>query len=87
MLIRSWCVALSALTENDIRQYQIVRLRETIAYVSRESPFYRKRLEGFSAEDIRNVGDLAHLPCGSHIFILAVEVIHGRFTVEVGTNS
>jgi phenylacetate-CoA ligase len=50
------------LAENDIRQYQLDRLRDTIEYVSEKSPFYRSRLEGFSAHALRDVDDLACLP-------------------------
>lgn len=50
------------LTENKIHQYQLERLRETIEHVTRNSPFYRKRLQGFSAKDLRTFSDMAHLP-------------------------
>jgi len=52
----------NGLAENDIRQYQLERLQETIEYVVLKSPFYSRRLRGFSAKDLRTVDDLALLP-------------------------
>ncbi|MGB6067222.1 MAG: DVU_1553 family AMP-dependent CoA ligase [Desulfomonilaceae bacterium] len=49
-------------TENDIRQYQLERLRETINYAAENSPFYRSRLRGFSAADLRTINDLELFP-------------------------
>ncbi len=50
------------LTENDIRQYQLERLRETIDYVTEKSPFYRPRLQGFCATDLKTINDVELLP-------------------------
>jgi phenylacetate-coenzyme A ligase PaaK-like adenylate-forming protein len=50
------------LTENSISRYQLERLRETIEYVTVKSPFYRGRLRGFSAGDLRTIKDLSRLP-------------------------
>jgi phenylacetate-CoA ligase len=50
------------LTENDIRTYQLERLRDTIDYVIDKSPFYKRRLQGFSSKDLHDINDLAKLP-------------------------
>jgi phenylacetate-CoA ligase len=50
------------LTGNGIRQHQLERLRETIDYVVEKSPFYRRRLRGFSAADLQTINDLPLLP-------------------------
>jgi len=50
------------LTGNDIGTYQLEQLRATIEYVMDHSPFYRKRLRGFSATDLGTINDLAFLP-------------------------
>jgi phenylacetate-coenzyme A ligase PaaK-like adenylate-forming protein len=50
------------LTERDIREYQLLRLRATIEYVSERSPFYRELLQSFSAKDLQTLEDLEHLP-------------------------
>ncbi|MFH0957695.1 MAG: phenylacetate--CoA ligase family protein [Pseudomonadota bacterium] len=52
----------SVLNETDIRDYQLERLRETTEYVAEKSPFYRRRLKGFSTTDLRTIDDLALLP-------------------------
>lgn len=49
-------------TGDDIRQYQLERLRETIEYVAERSPFYRERLRTVHAKDLRVINDLARLP-------------------------
>jgi phenylacetate-CoA ligase len=54
------------LTGDDLRQYQIERLRETIEYVTGRSPLYRKRLAGYSAKDITDLDDFARLPFTTH---------------------
>ncbi|MGO9572212.1 MAG: DVU_1553 family AMP-dependent CoA ligase [Desulfomonilaceae bacterium] len=50
------------LTGDKIREYQLERLRDTIEYVREKSPFYRRRLQGFSAADLKDFNDLARLP-------------------------
>ena len=52
----------SGLNETNIREYQLDRLQKTIEYVAEKSPFYRRRLKGFSATNLRTVDDLALLP-------------------------
>lgn len=46
----------------ELRAYQLARVRETVAYASEKSSFYRKRLDGFSAEDLTCLEDLAQFP-------------------------
>lgn len=50
------------LTERHIRDYQLRRLRHTIDYVTESSPFYKKRLTGFSSKDLADIDDLARFP-------------------------
>jgi len=52
----------SNFSENAIREHQLERLRETIEYVAEKSPFYRRRLKGFSGTNLRTIDDLALLP-------------------------
>ena len=50
------------LTLDGLRAYQLARVRETVAYAAEKSPFYRKRLDGFLAEGIACLEDLAGFP-------------------------
>ena len=50
------------LTLEDIRRYQLEKVRETIDYVSERSLFYRKRLAGLSGRDLRQLEDLSAFP-------------------------
>ncbi len=49
-------------TENDMREYQLERLRETVEYIAVKSPFYRGLLQGLSAKDILNLEDFKQFP-------------------------
>jgi phenylacetate-coenzyme A ligase PaaK-like adenylate-forming protein len=50
------------LTERAIREYQLLRLQDTIEYVSERSPFYRGLLNGYSAKNLQTLRDLEHFP-------------------------
>lgn len=49
---------------NEIKTFQEQKLRETLAYVSMHSPFYKRRFDesGISITDIRTLDDLQRLP-------------------------
>ena len=46
----------------DLREYQLQRLRQTVAWVKQHSPFYRWRLDGFDETTLASLGDLQRLP-------------------------
>ncbi|NLT96488.1 MAG: phenylacetate--CoA ligase [Clostridia bacterium] len=46
----------------DIKEYQLKKIRQTIDYVCQNSTFYRKRLEGYSGQSLNRLDDLAKLP-------------------------
>jgi phenylacetate-CoA ligase len=50
------------LTQEDLNEYQLARLRETIAYAVDKSPFYRQRLQGLTAAQLHGLEDLADFP-------------------------
>lgn len=45
-----------------LRGYHLRKLRETVAYLKRKSPFYRRHLAGFNPEALCNLADLAEWP-------------------------
>jgi phenylacetate-coenzyme A ligase PaaK-like adenylate-forming protein len=45
-----------------LRAYQLKKLRETVDYVKSRSRFYRQRLAGVAADDIKSLADIARLP-------------------------
>lgn len=51
-----------ALTRARIDDYQLTKLRETIALARDKSLFYKKTLAGFPAHEIRSFADFAQLP-------------------------
>jgi phenylacetate-CoA ligase len=55
---------LERVTRDDIDRYQLFKLRQTIAYVSVKSGFYREVLgqKGIRADDINSLSDIARLP-------------------------
>jgi phenylacetate-coenzyme A ligase PaaK-like adenylate-forming protein len=55
---------LERVTRADIDRYQLFKLRQTIAYVSEKSAFYRELLgrTGIKADDINSLSDLSRLP-------------------------
>ena len=48
-----------SLTLNDIRNYQLRKIGETIDYVKENSNFYREKLKSISSHDIKNLDDFA----------------------------
>jgi phenylacetate-CoA ligase len=52
----------SDLTRPALAAHQLERLRSTLDYVRRHSPFYRRRLSGFDAHALQGLDDLAQLP-------------------------
>lgn len=50
------------LTLDAIRQYQLLRLKETIEYARAKSPFYRRQLADFDPGILENLKDIATLP-------------------------
>jgi len=50
------------LSREVLRRYQLEKVRELIDYVREHSPFYRRRLDGWSGRGLTCLGDLAELP-------------------------
>ena len=50
------------LIREDLTDYQLKKLRDTLDYVKRLSPFYRKRLADCDPQTVRCLGDLAQWP-------------------------
>lgn len=50
------------LSIQDIKEYQLNKLRQTIDYVSRNSTFYQKHLQGYSGQGLTQLKDLGKLP-------------------------
>jgi phenylacetate-CoA ligase len=48
----------------DLQKFQLKKLKETVALVSKKVPFYKKKLKemGLKADDIKNLEDVAKLP-------------------------
>ena len=42
--------------------YQLAKLKETVSYAQAHSPFYRRRLAGYSSRDIGGLEDMGRLP-------------------------
>jgi phenylacetate-CoA ligase len=55
-------IELSQLTRSQIEAYQLHKLRETVARIKKESPFYREVLSEFSANDLTNLNSFSRLP-------------------------
>lgn len=50
------------LTREKIERYQLVKLRETVAYAKANSPFYQKLWKNLSEEDIKKLKDIEKFP-------------------------
>ena len=50
------------LSRSALEGYQLRRLRETVDYARRHSPFYRDRLQGFNIDELVTLADVARLP-------------------------
>ncbi len=46
----------------ELEEFQLLMLRETVDYVCGKSPFYRRHLNGFSGGGIRSLSDISRLP-------------------------
>lgn len=59
-----WNKEIECMERGKLRNLQDERLRETVAYVYANTPFYRRKLDeaGVSPKDIRGVGDIHLLP-------------------------
>jgi len=55
---------LERVSRDDIERYQLFKLKQTIAYVSKNSSFYREKLgqKGITADNINSLSDIARLP-------------------------
>lgn len=60
----NWIPEIELQSPESIKQFQAVKLQETLQYVSRNSPYYQKlfRKSGISVDTISHVEDLAGLP-------------------------
>lgn len=52
----------SVLARSDLLDYQLRRLRETVAWVKQRSPFYRRSLGAFDEATLNSLDDLRRLP-------------------------
>ena len=50
------------LRPEELAAYQLQKLRETIDYAARHSPFYRQKLRNFALAELHSLSDLARLP-------------------------
>ncbi|HKL72033.1 MAG TPA: AMP-binding protein, partial [Marinilabiliaceae bacterium] len=53
---------ISQKSKEEIRTYQNLRIVETLDYVTKHSPFYKERFQGFDLAGIQTVDDLVNLP-------------------------
>jgi len=60
----AWNDEFECMPEENLKQFQLEKLRETVAWVSNKIPFYKKKFEeaGITAEDLSSVEDVAKLP-------------------------
>lgn len=52
----------SLLSRDEIDRYQFEKIRETVDYARRSSPFYRRLLEGRSGAELKGLNDFASFP-------------------------
>lgn len=52
----------SAFTRDDVRRFQLEKLRQILAYAARRSPFYRRLLSGRAAAALSGLADFAEIP-------------------------
>ena len=59
-----WNDAFECMPVEKLQQFQLEKLKETVAWVADKIPFYREKLneQGVSADDIKNLEDVAKLP-------------------------
>jgi phenylacetate-coenzyme A ligase PaaK-like adenylate-forming protein len=55
-------LAPGTLTPDALQAYQLAQIRNTVALVKRQSPFYRRRLAGIEPEDLSDLGMISQLP-------------------------
>lgn len=85
------------LSPDNLRRYQLARVRETLAYAREKSPFYRKLLKGYAPISLNDLDDLTEIPftgaddiaAGSHRFLCVSQSAVDRIiTLQVpGTES
>ena len=52
----------NGISKAEVREYQLAKLKETIRFVSANSPFYRERLSSISADELQELENIADLP-------------------------
>jgi len=52
----------STFTRDDVRRFQLEKLRQILAYATRRSPFYRRQLSGRSTAALSDFADFAEVP-------------------------
>ena len=52
----------SAFTRDDIRRFQLEKLRQILPYAARRSPFYRRQLSGYATAALSGFADFAEVP-------------------------
>ncbi len=50
------------LTQTDLSRYQMAKLRETLRWARKHSPFYARHLSGFDESSLRSIDDLHRIP-------------------------
>lgn len=50
------------LTRQALEKYQLRKLKETVIYARKNSPFYRKLLQDISGKDLPDISEIRHLP-------------------------
>lgn len=60
----AWNNEFECLPREELRKFQLQKLKETVAWVNERVPFYKRRLEeaGITADDIKSLEDTAKLP-------------------------
>lgn len=59
-----WNDKFECMPVKDLQKFQLKNLKETVAWVSKKVPFYKKKLKelGIKAEDIKRIEDVSKLP-------------------------
>ncbi|MGD2270658.1 MAG: phenylacetate--CoA ligase [Desulfobacterales bacterium] len=59
-----WSDEFECMPVDKLQEFQLEKLKETVAWISEKIPFYQKKLKesGISAEDIRGLEDISKLP-------------------------
>ena len=59
-----WNDKFECMPVEELKKFQLKKLKETVAWVSEKIPFYKKKLKemGIKADDIKSLEDVAKLP-------------------------